>query len=328
MANIRVDVDYQIVDGQPLTFIAPCPCTEVDGLTVYYPIGQGQTLSKEFIFNDAHGNDLSDVNNLFNTNVYVKVILNTRNGVAYIQNADTNAYLEGKFKDIKNTLSGVASIEHTHTFEELEGVAPSGYGYGEKMVWLGFDESSWTSTGNFQSDLETVFNAMPQGTCKQVQFIDSTLHTQKFTGVIWKYTNDYGYLTATNYSGLQAIKCMYGGVWNPWEWVNPPMADGVEYRTTKRHKGKPVYAMAVNIGAMPANSSATINISVSGSTIDEIVAIDVFAKSSNIYKLPFVDQDGKICAMFRTSGSRSVFIKTFSSLSGYTGKIVAEYTKA
>lgn len=28
---------------------------------------------------------------------------------------------------------------------------------------------------------------------------------------------------------------------NPWEWVNPPMELGVEYRTTERYLGKPVY---------------------------------------------------------------------------------------
>lgn len=29
--------------------------------------------------------------------------------------------------------------------------------------------------------------------------------------------------------------------WSPWEWVNPPMELGEEYRTTKRHNGQVVY---------------------------------------------------------------------------------------
>lgn len=39
---------------------------------------------------------------------------------------------------------------------------------------------------------------------------------------------------------------------SPWEWVNPPMKLGVEYRTTERYLGKPVYKRTENIGAMPA----------------------------------------------------------------------------
>lgn len=38
------------------------------------------------------------------------------------------------------------------------------------------------------------------------------------------------------------------GVWSPWEWVNPPMELGYEYRTTERFMGKPVYRKAVELG--------------------------------------------------------------------------------
>ena len=37
---------------------------------------------------------------------------------------------------------------------------------------------------------------------------------------------------------------------NPWEWVNPPLALGVEYRTTERFLGKPVYVKAIDFGAV------------------------------------------------------------------------------
>lgn len=33
--------------------------------------------------------------------------------------------------------------------------------------------------------------------------------------------------------------------WTPWEWVNPPMFPGVEYRTTERWNGEPVYRKLV-----------------------------------------------------------------------------------
>lgn len=43
------------------------------------------------------------------------------------------------------------------------------------------------------------------------------------------------------------------GEWYPiqWEWDNPPMEEGVEYRTTERHMGEPVYTQLVYFGALP-----------------------------------------------------------------------------
>ena len=44
--------------------------------------------------------------------------------------------------------------------------------------------------------------------------------------------------------------------WQPWEYVNPPMATGVEYRTTERYLGKPVYAKLIDCGKFPAPASS------------------------------------------------------------------------
>ena len=38
------------------------------------------------------------------------------------------------------------------------------------------------------------------------------------------------------------------------DWLNPPMQLGVEYRTSERYNGNPVFVMAVNGGAFPGNS--------------------------------------------------------------------------
>ena len=37
----------------------------------------------------------------------------------------------------------------------------------------------------------------------------------------------------------------YSG-WIPWEYINPPLKLGVEYRTTERFLGKPVYVKVVD----------------------------------------------------------------------------------
>lgn len=100
MANIKVTIDYPIVNGQPLTFRSPADCSKVTGLVVYYPEG-GTNKSKTFQFADAHGNNVGSID-LFAANVLVKVILDTEANRAYVQNADTNAYLERRFEGKAN----------------------------------------------------------------------------------------------------------------------------------------------------------------------------------------------------------------------------------
>ena len=51
-----------------------------------------------------------------------------------------------------------------------------------------------------------------------------------------------------------------GNTWSPWEWENPPMRVGVEYRTTERWNDAPVYAKLVNIGKIAASMSVSTGI--------------------------------------------------------------------
>ena len=100
--NVRVDLNIHIRNGTEVVFRSPVDCSQVTGLIVYYPENNG-TGSKEFAFADAHGNNVGDIDHLFAENVVVKVILDVTTSMAFVQNADTNAYLEGRFKDIDNT---------------------------------------------------------------------------------------------------------------------------------------------------------------------------------------------------------------------------------
>lgn len=97
MANIRADVPYMIVDGTEVVFRSPVDCSAITGLKVYYIEASGNTAAKEFALADAHGNNVGDIDHLFAKNVVVKVILDVTNSMAFVQNADTNAYLEGRF---------------------------------------------------------------------------------------------------------------------------------------------------------------------------------------------------------------------------------------
>lgn len=52
---------------------------------------------------------------------------------------------------------------------------------------------------------------------------------------------------------VSAMRTIDGTV-GEWEWVNPPMAVGVEYRTTERYMGKPVYVKWVSLGTLAAGT--------------------------------------------------------------------------
>lgn len=95
MANIRIDLDKVPVDGTTVSFKAPCNCTAIEGIKVYYTDGT-ELVSKSFVMRDTHGNDLRGLGNLFMKDNLVTVLLNVTEGSAYLHNADTNSYLERK----------------------------------------------------------------------------------------------------------------------------------------------------------------------------------------------------------------------------------------
>ena len=103
---IHVAIDHFIEQGSSIKFKAPVDCSAITRLQVHYS-NAGETVLKTFAFADANGNDVGEINNLFAEGSIVKVILDLDadidgqgTGAAFVQNADTNAYLESKFLNI------------------------------------------------------------------------------------------------------------------------------------------------------------------------------------------------------------------------------------
>lgn len=100
----------------------------------------------------------------------------------------------------------------------------------------------------------------------------------------------YGTLIVTNFSNdyypfqiLSAAhdnsQCIRGGgyvegaiKWKPWEWVNPPMQLGVEYRTTERYQGKPVYTKLVDCGVWANGKQVEY---ISKSALQSVISLSV-----------------------------------------------------
>ena len=76
---------------------------------------------------------------------------------------------------------------------------------------------------------------------------------------VYRCNDQYGTVKAVSYSasGPSIIyRNLFAGTWGEWEWVNPPMVTGVEYRTTERWSGKAVYTQLLNAGAVTAGTTA------------------------------------------------------------------------
>ena len=244
MSNIRVDVEYTIVDGSEIKFRSPVDCSAIAGLIVYYPGADGNTTSKVFAIADSHGNNVGDIPHLFAENVVVKVILDVTNGMAFVQNADTNAYLEA----------------------QLASKAPAGYGLGDELPTFQVNDlNSATKTGTYR---------YAPGSANAPTNSGEWMRTESYSSTFKHQTAFVSYV-----GGNVAERWMMKGVWGEWEWRNPPMTSGVEYRTTERWNGNPVYTALISYGKGP--SSGTCNIPVSSVTGTNVVFVEANCKGVN-----------------------------------------------
>lgn len=149
----------------------------------------------------------------------------------------------------------VKALMEGSTTAAMVGAAPAGYGLGadEGMHTSDCNNailSGWyttmDSTANAPVDAENTNWVLVGSVCTSARSTASVIHQ---TFYAWK--NSAG---AEKNAVLERF-CQ-NGVWSPWEYVNPPMQLGVEYRTTERFCGskgpKVVYAKTVELSNLVA----------------------------------------------------------------------------
>ena len=107
--NIKVNLNIQPKNGTVVVFRSPENSSQVTGLIVHYKSSDSSDAYQEFSFADAHGVDVKNIDNLFNKGAVVKVILDVTSSRAFIQNADTNSYLNRKLSSFADICTGEAS---------------------------------------------------------------------------------------------------------------------------------------------------------------------------------------------------------------------------
>lgn len=114
------------------------------------------------------------------------------------------------------------------------------------------------------------------------------------------------------------------GVWSPWEYVNPPMQLGVEYRTTERYLGKPVYTMAFQFGALPNSSDKVVEMPGTDNTCE---IFEIHGLMSSNMTLPGFSGIDSASEIHLTGLSNTAYIVTKADRSSATAVIVAKYFK-
>jgi hypothetical protein len=235
--------------------------------------------------------------------------------------AFSKAVSELPYPDETLSIAG-KSADAAATGAALAGKAPAGFGLNNDFV-----------TVNNTAALDSYF------TCGWVRYIggsvDQLLGYNQAIIRIDSYTNSVGneqvYQTAHLFGGTkQSVSIIqrfcFKNNWQPWEWVNPPMDVGVEYRTIERYNGKPVYVQCVNFGAMPNASSKQVLFTSSGD-IDR--ALSVTGSSSIGDTIPYRSDasDISICVAKGVNRTQNyVNIKTTNDQSSRTAEAVVKYT--
>lgn len=148
----------------------------------------------------------------------------------------------------------------------LAGKAPAGYGLGGDAVVM--PDFNTTAACGFYYYFSTSGNRPSLIASSGV----AVVYQKSGTGIVQE---------VTDYEGKRAIRYSTSG---EWEYLNPAMALGVEYRTTERYNGKPVYAIAIDVGAAPASGWNSVNLNI----YNVETVIEAKAHSSNGYTLPSI----------------------------------------
>lgn len=187
--------------------------------------------------------------------------------------------------------------------------AEGGYGYGDTLAAV----LSSDDDANFLSSLKAIYQKLSNKTA-QVRFAWGGF---TFYGIVWNSgVSNYGKLTARSYrDGMNVQRICNNGTWDAWEYENPPLALGVEYRTTKRFSRAPVYQQALSLGGIPAGGSATVPHNISG--IDYAIHATLLDGNGTI--------NGSATSLQFTQTDVSVSLP--SNVGGKTVYAILEYTK-
>ena len=132
---------------------------------------------------------------------------------------------------------------------------------------------------------------------------------------------DYGDVLLSlqsNYTKLH--NTMSGGVWDGWEWENPPLELGYEYRTTERYDTAPVYVQLLDFGLLP--NATTKQVYFSDEPVGDVISCEIITR----YNQGFAGHMQQI-SHFYANTDGYVEVKTTVDMRGVSAFARLKYTK-
>lgn len=144
---------------------------------------------------------------------------------------------------------------------------------------------------------------------------------EKVNNCLYILTDEVTAKESTEYPG-----CFYRTVNGIDEWLNPPMETNIEYRTTERYHGKPVYVQEIEIGALPNNSSESYSTFVGG--VDRLFYLKMALETPGD-KRTYAHESSDIKSYAGTDENGGVYIVVFSPVdnTNNNGFATIKYTK-
>ena len=239
-------------------------------------------------------------------------IVGNGNGYGSRSNAHTldwdgNAWFAGAI-DVEDKATTLANI----------GAAPAGYGLGGYSTWLGDSvdidtivNAGWYAFGQNNTSPNKPYTL---GNLFVLARATETTCTQIFS------------TRSANYSIL-AIRSMHSGAWGEWEWINPPMQEGVEYRTTERYlNAYPIYTMFTTFGALPNATEKYYQPLPANCWVTDFTGYAI--NSTTGYSIPLTPGHYGIQYMGSTASSGALWVSTTTDMSSWYGYFVVKYFKA
>lgn len=149
---------------------------------------------------------------------------------------------------------------------------------------------------------------------------------EKRNGDIYQTVKYRGYI-AVRYSIRDENDINNVSSWKPWEYVNPPMEAGVEYRTTERYQGNTVFTKLVDFGPLPNTTTKTVSCGVAGGNIISWSAV-VFTGSGSAFSFPFIAANGSVYAVAYISSAGLITVAALRDTSDATAKFTLKYIKS
>lgn len=210
--------------------------------------------------------------------------------------------------------------------------APGGFGWGDSLRnVLASDAEDTYET--YCGKLDALLADMPDGT-SQLIYTRGPASTGQYSGagnivaVLSKLLGTSASLIGISPDPRGTTNGLWrmlkdNGVWQPVEWINPPMELGTEYRTTERYLGKPVYAKLVDCGTIPAQG--THKDLVFSPDANSIVSVSAYSPQRG-NTLPYYDANGVRYSI--TGSGTTVMIWNYSEpLMDTDVRALIKYTK-